>query len=119
MFTKALFKKSPQHSTSSLNLIMTSVALFCLSLSACSFVDTQPGSELVVMSSQTEKCTKLGSTKVSVLGTIAGFDRDKEVMSDELITMARNAAFEQGGNTIQPSTEIVDGVQSFEIFRCR
>jgi Domain of unknown function (DUF4156) len=88
-------------------------------ISGCSFVDSLPGSELVVMSNQTEQCTKLGETRVSVLSTIAGFDRDEDVMSEELITMARNAAFEQGGNTISQSTEVEDGTQSFGIFRCR
>ena len=119
MFDSTLFKNLSMNPSSFKSFIAASVVGVSFTISGCSFVDSLPGSELVVMSNQTEQCTKLGETRVSVLSTIAGFDRDEDVMSEELITMARNAAFEQGGNTISQSTEVEDGAQSFGIFRCR
>lgn len=95
-------------------------ALFFLSmLAACSFVDTIPGSEVVVVSHSTDACERIGETHVKVMSSIAGIDRNEDTMADELAVMARNSAFNRKANTITPITEIEDGRQSFALFRCR
>ena len=90
-----------------------------LTLGACSFVDTVPGSERIVMSHDVDNCKKLGETKVKVLSQIAGIDRSEETMADELTTLARNAAFEQGANTIKPVGEMNEGSQAYALYLCR
>lgn len=90
-----------------------------LSLGACSFVDTVPGSERIVISYDIENCKKLGQTKVKVLSEIAAIDRSEDTMNDELNTLARNAAFEQGANTIKPIGEMNDGSRAYELYLCR
>lgn len=97
--------------------------LFCLStflvVTGCSFVDTLPGSERVVISNNTENCDKVGETHVKVLSEIAGIDRSEDTIAEELTIMARNAAFDRASNTIKPISDVVDGKQSFALYRCR
>jgi hypothetical protein len=104
----------PSHSALGLSVFF-SLAL----LSGCSFVDTVPGSERVVISYDTDNCKKIGDSKVKVLSEIAGIDRSEETIEEELNTLARNAAFEQGANTIKPASDIVDGSRSYSLYRCR
>jgi len=89
------------------------------SLTACSFVDTMPGSETVVISHDTANCKRLGETHVKVLSSIAGINRNTDTMAEELTILARNAAFDRAADTIQPITEIEDGKQSFALFKCQ
>lgn len=90
------------------------------SIAGCSFVETLPGSETVVLSNSVgDNCQRLGEVEVKVLDEIIGIDRNQETMADELATLARNAAFKKGGNTITPDTEISEGQQTFSIYRCR
>jgi len=90
-----------------------------LLLTACSFVDTQPGSERVVISYDVETCDKIGETHVKVLSKIAGIDRSQDTIAEELTIMARNAALDRASDTIKPISDIADGKQSFALYRCK
>ena len=100
-------------------LLSSSLIFTVLALGACSFVDTVPGSERVVISYDIDDCKKLGETKVKVLSEIAGIDRSQDTMADELNTLARNAAFEQGANTIKPVGELTEGSRNYGLYLCR
>lgn len=89
-----------------------------LALSACSFVETQPGSESIVISHKLDDCEKVGETKVKVLSQIIGIERTEDAIAQELHILARNAAFDKRANTITPLTNIQDGEQSFALYRC-
>ncbi len=99
--------------------IRTCLIFSVLTLGACSFVDTAPGSERIVISYEIENCKKLGETKVKVLSEIVGIDRSEDTMIEELNTLARNAAFEQGANTIKPVGEMNEGSRVYELYLCR
>ena len=47
-----------------------------------------------------------------------GIERSGEKVQTELETLARNKAVEFGGNVVVPSSEIVDGIQSFDVYQC-
>ena len=100
-------------------LLRATLILPMIALGACSFVDTVPGSERVVISHNIDNCKKLGETKVKVLSEIAGIDRSEDTMVEELNTLARNAAFEQGANTIKPIDQMSEGSRAYELYLCR
>ncbi|KZX82089.1 hypothetical protein A3715_16915 [Oleiphilus sp. HI0009] len=102
--------------------ILTSIApafILSITLVGCSFVDTVPGSQKVIISHDTAECKRIGETEVKVLSSIAGIDRDEDTMAQELSTLARNAAYSKKANTITPISEIEDGRQTFVLYRCR
>lgn len=90
------------------------------SLSACTWVKLTPGAEKVrVLSAQeVQSCTKKGKTTVSVKADVAGIERSQEKVKTELETLARNSAVELNGDTVVPTSEIKDGKQTFDVYRC-
>jgi hypothetical protein len=63
-------------------------------------------------------CRELGKTSASVLDKILGIDRSMTTMKEELETISRNTAANMGGDTIVPLTKIVNGKQSFLVYKC-
>ena len=99
---------------------LLAVLLFAFTLSACTWVELTPEGEKVRVLSQSEvqSCKKKGKTTVSLKDKIAGFDRVKTKVQKELETLGRNTAVELDGDTIVATSEIMDGKQSFDIYRC-
>ncbi|MDR2212653.1 MAG: DUF4156 domain-containing protein [Pseudomonadales bacterium] len=97
--------------------ILLSVAL--LALSACSFVKITPaGDNVAVMeASQVANCTAAGSVTVAVVNKVV-VNRDPQTVAQELRTLARNRAADRG-DTIVPTTAVVNGEQTFAIYQCR
>ncbi|MCX7065389.1 MAG: DUF4156 domain-containing protein [Proteobacteria bacterium] len=58
--------------------------------------------------------TASGTTKTSL-----GLPRNKDVVRDEQVTLARNRASEIGGDTIVQSGPAAGGTLSFIVYRCR
>jgi hypothetical protein len=91
-----------------------------LSLMACSWVKLTPGGEKVRVLSETEvsTCKKIGKTVVNVADSVAGLERKEHVVKENLEALARNAAPDMGGDTVVPASPIVDGKQTFDVYRC-
>lgn len=91
-------------------------------VTGCSWVKTTPGGEQVREATAAEvgACQEVGIAVASTQATAAGIPRDKGVMREEQVTLARNRAAQIGGDTIvqngQPSSE---GTQSFTVYKCR
>jgi len=101
-------------------LIFIAVGLVTMAtLGACSFVETVPGSEQIVISQKLDNCTKVGETKVKVLDRLVGIERNEDAIAHELQILARNAAFDKRANTITPLSEVEAGQQTFALYRCR
>lgn len=94
--------------------------VLALALASCSWVELKPEAHKVRVLSQeeVEPCKRLGKTTVSVKSSVAGVPRKQSVMARELEKLARNSALNLNGDTVVPVTEIVDGEQSFDIYRC-
>lgn len=92
-----------------------------LSLTACTWVKLTPEGEKVRVSSMdaVQSCTKKGKTTVSLKADIAGIERNREKVKKELETLGRNSAAEIGGDTVVPASEIEDGRQTFNVYRCK
>ena len=97
-----------------------SILLLALSLTACTWVKLTPEGEKVrlLSTSEVKSCKKMGKTTVSLKDKIAGFERDREKVQKELEALARNSAIDLKGDTIVPASEIKDGKQVFDVYRC-
>lgn len=95
------------------------VAMALLGLSACSFVEVNPGAEHIILSNAGDNCKRLGQTTVSVLHEVAYIDRNPETIEQELQILAQNAAAKMGGNAIWPVSEVAKGSRDFAVYRCQ
>ena len=96
------------------------VALVSLTLVSCTWVKmTSEGEKVRVLSKdEVGSCKKLGKINTSLKDQIAGFQRSKEKVKEEMETLARNAAPDMGGDTVVPISEVKDGKQVFEVYKC-
>lgn len=94
--------------------------LLVLTCSMCTWVKLTPEGEKVRVLDTTEvtHCKKLGKTRAMLKDKIAGVSRNAEKVEKELQTLARNSAVDMGGDTVVPVSEIEDGKQVFEVYRC-
>jgi hypothetical protein len=99
-------------------IILASLAIFATV--GCSFVEKTPEGQKarVLEPDEVETCRKLGKTKVSVLEKVIGIARPPETVAEELTTAGRNSAGDMGGDTIVAATEVVDGAQTFFVYKC-
>jgi hypothetical protein len=99
---------------------VTAVVIVIALLQACAWVKpTASGAEVRVASAaEVAGCSEAGSTQVSVLDKVAGVRRGYTTVAEELATLARNSAAQLGGDTVVPTSEIVDGTQTFAVYKC-
>ncbi len=90
------------------------------SATGCSFVEKTPDGEKVrvLALDEVKTCRKLGQTRVKVLDNLLGVARPPESIAEELRTEGGNSAGEMGGDTIVPVSEVVEGKQTFDIYKC-
>ena len=90
-------------------------------VSACTFIQPQPGSEQIVITraDAVSYCVKLGSTKVNALEKIGLFERDPAKLQANLEALARNSAVDMQGDTLVPASAVEHGRQTFDVYRCR
>lgn len=98
---------------------LLAILLFSL-LPGCSWVNLSPKGESVRVVSETAvlKCKHLGKAGVNVVDRIAGIYRSYDAMEAELAVLGRNSAAQMGGDTVVPLTDIVNGEQTFGVYRC-
>ena len=96
------------------------VATLATGLSACTFVQIQPGGQTirVVAPGQTLTCEKRGEIGVSVKDRLGPLERNDLKVRDELEVLARNEAPGLGADTVQAISEPMDGEQRWAAFRC-
>ncbi len=99
------------------------IRILCLgsvfALVSCSWVKlTAEGENVAILTAaEVTNCTRTGTTTVEVLDR-ALLERNDEKVARELRILARNRAADRG-DAIVPSTPVVDGEQTFIIYRCR
>lgn len=103
--------------------LLLRMGTLCLlaSLGACAWVKPSPQAEQVkVVSLEAVKdCAEAGTTHVSVLDKLGKLRRSEGKVATELATLARNSAVQLGGNAVVPLTDIVDGAQTFAVYKCK
>lgn len=101
------------------SLSLTVVAL--LVTTSCTWVPLNRNGDnvRVVSPPEAQGCKSIGQTKVSLRDTLVGtIKRDERKVARELTTLGRNSAAEMGGDTITPASEVVNGNQSFNVYKC-
>lgn len=95
-------------------------ASFAVLLSACTFVQIQPGGQSirVVPAGQSIGCEKRGEIGVSVKDRLGPLERNELKVQDELEVLARNEAPGLGADTVQALGQPMDGEQRFAAYRC-
>ncbi len=87
---------------------------------ACSLVKLTQGGEGVRLAvpGAVTACTGLGRTTASVVHEVGFMPRHPDAVQENVNVTARNSAAGMGGDTIVPVSELKDGKQTFEVYRC-
>lgn len=90
------------------------------SVGGCALVELTPGGAGVRLASRdaVATCTNLGKVTADVIAKVGFLPRHPEAVQDNINVTARNAAADMGADTIVPASEIKDGKQTFEVYRC-
>ena len=101
-------------------LVGAVMLLSIISISACTWVKPTPDSDMVRVAplDRVTDCKKLGSVKTHTKDKISVVNRKAEKVGTELETIARIDAAEMGADTIVATTKVVDGQQSFDVYKC-
>lgn len=96
------------------------IALIPLLFTACTWVEvSDAGRNVRVAKSAVEitGCTQVGTANAKVADKVV-ITRNAQKVAYELETIARNEAASLGGDTIMASSAVVEGKQSFAVYRC-
>ncbi len=96
------------------------LATLATALTACTFVQIQPGGQAIRVVAKGEQltCERRGEIIVSVKDRLGPIGRNELKVRDELEVLARNEAPGLGADTVQPLNEPMDGEQRWVAFRC-
>ena len=86
----------------------------------CALVELTPGGAGVRLASAEAvvTCTNLGRVTADVIAKVGFLPRHPDTVQDNINVTARNAAAGMGADTIVPASNIVDGKQTFDVYRC-
>ena len=95
-------------------------ALLLCAATACTWVKPTTGGAQVreATASEVAGCELIGTASGTTQAAV-GLPRNKEVVRDEQVTLARNQAAVIGGDTIVASGQPQGGTQAFNVYRCR
>jgi hypothetical protein len=105
------------------SLVLISIVSLVM-LTGIKWVKLTPEGEKVRVLDKNEvtSCKKLGSTTASLVTKIAFWDRNEKKIKQELEYLARNSAAsdfkEQQADTVVAASEIDDGKQKFDVYKC-
>jgi Domain of unknown function (DUF4156) len=96
------------------------VAFAAVFAGGCSLVELSPAGAGVRLASREAvvTCTSLGRVTADVIAKVGFLPRHPEAVQDNINVTARNAAADMGADTIVPASEIENGKQSFDVYRC-
>jgi hypothetical protein len=102
---------------------MTALALIIATLAGCAsrMIGERVGAEGVVLADApaVAKCQSKGKVNVSVMSEVAFYTRSAESVEANLVQMARNAAIDNGGDTVVKGTSLEYGKRTFEVYKCK
>jgi hypothetical protein len=95
--------------------VMLSVAL-----TGCTWVDVKPQGEKVRVLTPQEvtHCRLLGRVTSNTAASVLVFVRGREKVQEEVYRLARNNAGDMGGDSVVPTGPLIEGEQSFNVYRC-
>lgn len=89
-------------------------------LTGCAVVELKPQGEKVRILAQQEvgRCKRLGHITTNTVATFGFLARPKEGVVEDVQRLARNNAAGMGGDTVVATSPLIDGEQSFDVYRC-
>ena len=87
-------------------------------ISACTWIEPTKESLEVILVKPGTISDKLGTTYVTVTHKIGILTRDEKAVTEDLITVAKNNAAKEGGDSIVARGENIEGKMSFDIYKC-
>ncbi len=86
----------------------------------CSFTKLTEGGANVrpATAAEVASCTGLGKVTASVAHEVGFIQRSEGAVRDNVYDTAKNSAAGMGGDTIVPVSELRDGKQAFDVYRC-
>jgi hypothetical protein len=102
-----------------LSKFIVSAALMA-AFTGCAWVDLKPEGEKVrvLSSSEVKRCKHLGHVTSNTAATVGFFARGASTVREELNRLARNHAGGMGGDSIVPTGPMLDGGQTYDVYRC-
>jgi hypothetical protein len=97
------------------------VIVFLLFLTqGCTWVElTAEGEKVRILGAdEVASCKRIGQTISTTAAKVAGITRHENAIRDELQSLARNSAINLGGDSIVPVSEISEGKQTYDVYRC-
>lgn len=90
-------------------------------ISACQWVKGGEGADTVALVKpvHVDGCKRLGSTTSTVKSKVGFVHRGQKKVALELLTLAKNEAVKMKADSVLATSEVEDGRQSFDIYRCR
>lgn len=93
-----------------------------LMLSACTWVSVSSEgagvASLTASQAQNQGCERLGQTHSQTMDKITFIKRSNRAQKEELEKLAKNEAANMGGNAVVAATEIVEGRQTYIVYKC-
>ncbi len=95
-------------------------AVLLATLAGCSWVDVKPQGEKVRVLTPQEitHCRFLGHVTSNTAATVLVFVRGRAKVQEEVNTLARNEAGGMGADSIVPKGPLIEGEQTFDVYRC-
>jgi hypothetical protein len=102
------------------HLKLLSILAALLLATGCVFVQpTVAGKKVrVLTAAEVERCRSLGALTSNVADHIGAIPRSREAVEDDVVLNAQNGAADLGGDTIVPVSQMQNGKQTFEVYRC-
>jgi Domain of unknown function (DUF4156) len=100
-------------------LSLTLIAIAAVT-SSCTWVKVseQASNVAIANAANVRGCKYMSEINVSVPNKVGFIKRDSDKVTTELATMARNEAAQDGADTVVPTSEIENGRQSFNVYKC-
>ncbi len=98
---------------------ITGTALLA-TVAGCTWVDVKPQGEKVRVLTPQEvtHCRMLGRVTSNTAASVLVFVRGRAKVQEEVNSLARNNAGDMGGDSVVPTGPLIEGEQSFNVYRC-
>ena len=101
-------------------LVATVLILCSASLAGCTWVKNAPNAQAVriVPADRIMGCRLLSKVTTYTADNIAVIKRSAKKVQEELDALAKNEAAERGADSIVRTSKVIEGKQSFDLYRC-
>lgn len=91
-----------------------------LVMQGCTWVKLTPAGAgvKVATADAVAQCKKVGYTETTLTDKVAGLQRNRDKVKQEMETLARNSGAKLKGDTVVAVSNIVNGSQTFDVYVC-